>query len=129
MTVTIYKRDGSSYWWIRYRDSDGNVVRKSTGTKDEQAACEIAEQLEEELAKEAASEGHESSSSGDTADHPLDQDALGHRIDRLEDLMLAIARHQAQGQEVMTKRLTDILRDLSARTQSSSPTISKDEGC
>ena len=31
---TVYARTGTSVFWIRYRDTDGRIVRESTGTED-----------------------------------------------------------------------------------------------
>lgn len=38
LTVSIYKRKGSNNWWVRYRDANGRLHRRSTGTADEQLA-------------------------------------------------------------------------------------------
>lgn len=37
----IYPRDGSVFWWMRYRDREGKLRRESTGTADEQEANRI----------------------------------------------------------------------------------------
>lgn len=34
----IFQRDGSAFWWMRYRDREGKLQRESTGTADEQEA-------------------------------------------------------------------------------------------
>ena len=35
---TIYKRKGSAFLWVRYRDRDGRIHRESTGTIDPREA-------------------------------------------------------------------------------------------
>jgi len=35
---TVFARKKSAFWWIRYRDIDGHLVKESTGTKDRQEA-------------------------------------------------------------------------------------------
>jgi hypothetical protein len=35
---SIYPRKKSVFWWIRYRDRDGAIVKESAGTKDRQEA-------------------------------------------------------------------------------------------
>ncbi|WP_462383298.1 tyrosine-type recombinase/integrase [Pseudomonas sp. Marseille-QA0892] len=39
-----YKREGSAYWWISYKKSDGKYVRRSAGTSDYEAAKAIEQQ-------------------------------------------------------------------------------------
>ncbi len=43
----IFQRRKSTFWWIRYRDSDGKLHKESTGTADEK----IAEQVLQERLK------------------------------------------------------------------------------
>ena len=35
---SIFQRNGSAFWWMRYRDREGKLQRESTGTADEQEA-------------------------------------------------------------------------------------------
>lgn len=37
----IFQRNGSAFWWMRYRDREGKLRRESTGTVDEQEANRI----------------------------------------------------------------------------------------
>lgn len=37
----LYKRAGSSFWYVEYRDADGQKARRSTGTTDRQEAEEV----------------------------------------------------------------------------------------
>ena len=37
----IFQRNGSAFWWMRYRDREGKLQRESTGTIDEQEASRI----------------------------------------------------------------------------------------
>ena len=34
----VYQRPGSAFWWIRYRDGDGQIQKESTATADQQKA-------------------------------------------------------------------------------------------
>jgi len=34
----LYRRDGSPYWWIRYADRNGRIIRETTGTKEKKLA-------------------------------------------------------------------------------------------
>ena len=44
----LYQRDGSPFWWCRYRDASGRLVRASTGCRDREAATARWRQLERE---------------------------------------------------------------------------------
>ena len=35
---TLYKRDHSAYWWVRYPDQKGDIQKESTGTSDREEA-------------------------------------------------------------------------------------------
>jgi integrase len=35
---SVYPRKKSVYWWVRYRDGDGEIVKESAGTKDPEEA-------------------------------------------------------------------------------------------
>ena len=35
---SLFQRNGSAFWWMRYRDREGKLQRESTGTADEQEA-------------------------------------------------------------------------------------------
>ncbi len=37
----LYRRDGSPFWWIRYADRNGRIIRESTGTKEKKLAVAI----------------------------------------------------------------------------------------
>jgi len=37
----LYRRDGSPYWWIRYADRNGRIIRETTGTKEKKLAVAI----------------------------------------------------------------------------------------
>jgi len=37
----LYRRDGSPYWWIRYADRNGRIIRESTGTTEKKLAVAI----------------------------------------------------------------------------------------
>ncbi len=39
----VYQRQGTNFWWMRYRDRNGILRKESTGVKDWQAAQEEAE--------------------------------------------------------------------------------------
>jgi integrase len=38
MEGTIFRRPKSAFWWIRYRNRDGEIIKESTETKDRQEA-------------------------------------------------------------------------------------------
>lgn len=35
---TVFKRGNSRHWWVRYRDRQGQVVKESSGTEDQEEA-------------------------------------------------------------------------------------------
>jgi len=37
----LYRRDGSPYWWIRYADRNGRIIRESTSTTEKKLAVAI----------------------------------------------------------------------------------------
>lgn len=121
MKVSIYQRDGSTKWWVRYRDADGKLVRESTGTEDEEVARHIAERIEQKLAAEYAAKAYGQNEANDVTDESdlssVCPDPVLAGIDNIEELMLSIAQHQAQGQEVSAKRIANVLRQLAERTQ------------
>ncbi len=44
--ASVYRRKRSPFVWIKYRDHDGNIVRKSSGIDDEAEAQEFANNIE-----------------------------------------------------------------------------------
>ena len=122
MTASLYQREGSTKWWVRYHDNSGALCRKSTGTSHEAAAQRIAERIEEELAMEATGQADQADddriarAEGATATN-LVRAPLGEQIDDVEALMLAIVQHQAKGQEIAAKRIASLFRQLASRTR------------
>ncbi len=47
--MAIYKRKGSPHWWIRFTAPNGERIRKSSGTKDKQAAAQLDIKWQSEL--------------------------------------------------------------------------------
>jgi Site-specific recombinase XerD len=43
---SLYKRQGSNYWYCKYRDRTGKLVRESTGTESEAEAQEYLDKVE-----------------------------------------------------------------------------------
>jgi len=37
----LYRRDGSPYWWLRYADRNGRIIRETTGTTEKKLARDI----------------------------------------------------------------------------------------
>jgi hypothetical protein len=35
---SVYQRQGTNFWWMRYRDRNGILRKESTGVKDRQSA-------------------------------------------------------------------------------------------
>jgi hypothetical protein len=48
----IYKRKGTDFWYIRYRDADGKLVRRSSGTTDKGEAQAMLAEAETEVARQ-----------------------------------------------------------------------------
>lgn len=46
---SLYKRTGSEYWYFRYKDLEGNVVRISSGTHNKAEAQIKLDQIENDL--------------------------------------------------------------------------------
>ena len=47
--MRIYQKDGSSMWWVDFKDENGNRRRQSTGTRDKKLARALANKWENEL--------------------------------------------------------------------------------
>jgi integrase len=45
--ASIYRRERSPHWWVKFRDHQGNVARVSSNTEDEATARELAEDMQE----------------------------------------------------------------------------------
>jgi hypothetical protein len=39
----LFKRKDSKFWWYKFTEKNGNVVRATTGTEDRQKAQELAD--------------------------------------------------------------------------------------
>jgi hypothetical protein len=117
MRVSLYRREGSRNWSVRYRDVNGKLQRRSTGTNNEDAARQISAQIEEELA--ATARTNESS----RADHftPSESDGspndIFRQIESAEVLMLSIVHHQARAQEIAAKSISATLNQLAVRVR------------
>lgn len=111
MKVSLYKRDGSRKWWLRYIDHEGIARRISSGTTDETVARQIADRIEAELARRTPQAGENPDDKGPEVD------PLVRQIAELENLMLTVVRHQAEAQEISSKRLAELLRRLLARVR------------
>ena len=122
MTASLYQREGSTNWWVRYHDNSGTLRRKSTGTSDKAAAQRIANRIEEELAMEAsdlataADDDRIARAESETVTEQP-RAPIGEQIDDIETLMLAIVQHQAKGQEIAAKRIASLFRQLASRTR------------
>lgn len=116
MKISLYKREGSKNWWLRYRDAEGALIRVSTGTPDEAAARELADFLETELAKQGPAAGGDDGGTGKRAAES-EADRLIRRIGEIEDLMLTTMRYQAQAQEITAKRIGLVLRSLAEQNR------------
>lgn len=43
----VFRRQGTNFWWMRYRERDGTLSKESTGTKDwQEAQKKLRERLE-----------------------------------------------------------------------------------
>ena len=51
--ASIYKQKRSRFWWIKYRDLDGRLIRTSLGTPSRSVALECKFQLESRLRRGA----------------------------------------------------------------------------
>lgn len=119
MRISLYRREGSTNWWVRYRDEDGALRRQSTGETNEEAARRIANRIEEKLIKAAASKTYDDSdvneqSSREAYSSPRDVFA---QIAGVETLMISAMNYQAQAQEILAKRISMLLRHLAERMQ------------
>lgn len=47
--ASIYKQNKSRFWWVKYRDSQGNLLRKSLKTPHKGVALECKRQIESQL--------------------------------------------------------------------------------
>lgn len=47
--MSIYKRKGTDVWYLRYRDSDGKLVRRSSGTTDQAEAQAMLAEAQAEV--------------------------------------------------------------------------------
>jgi hypothetical protein len=54
---SIYIREGSTSWWFRYRDADGKLKRRSSGTMSEILALAQLAKLEAETIEKKAAKG------------------------------------------------------------------------
>ena len=80
---SIYIREGSTNWWFRYRNADGKLKRRSSGTTNETLAlAELAKLEAETLEEKAAKEGKQAKAVLSNA--KIDQ-SLEERVDRLEN--------------------------------------------
>lgn len=122
MGISLYRREGTHNWWVRYVDNDGKLCRLSTGTPDKAQAQSIANQIEESLAIDALPDTDQFTDGRDDGqcsagafDEP--ETDLRTQIDRLEVLLLSALRFQTQAQEISAKRMASILRLLDTRTR------------
>src|SRR3546814_5055123 len=93
MKVTIYNREGSKKWWLRYVDREGIIRRTSSGSTDKAVARQMADKIEAELAQWTPPTGDGGQSPGGA-----DVDPLARQIAELEHLMLTVVSYQAQAQ-------------------------------
>jgi len=54
---SIYIREGSTNWWFRYRDADGKLKRRSSGTTIKTLALAELAKLEAEIIEEKTAKG------------------------------------------------------------------------
>lgn len=121
--ISLYKRRGTNNWWVRYRDANGRLHRRSTGTADEQLARRMAARLERELLQAMVED--EERMPDDTPRQDLASADLTQDIARIEQLLVTAADHQAQAQKLAAKRVADLLRNLASRTRQLEQTLHK----
>lgn len=114
MKVSLYKRTGSRHWWLRWTDSEGNVHRVSSRTDDKEAAREIADEIEADLARWMLPDADEVTEQNEQEDAPQGGSLL-RQIEDLEDLMLTVARYQAEAQDIIARRQAELMRRLVIR--------------
>ena len=80
---SIYIREGSNNWWFRYRDADGKLKRRSSGTTIKALALAELAKLEAEILQEKAAKGDKQAKAVlSTAKTDL---TLEERVERLEE--------------------------------------------
>ena len=103
--MAIYKRYGSDNWYMYYRDADGNLRRKSTGTTNKKEAEAL---LSTTLAKVAATKRERWMMTADELG--LDERQVGpldERVLRLEDMIGRIIRLHVVQYEVLREWIED----------------------
>lgn len=79
---SIYIREGSGNWWLRYHDAKNKLKRRSSGTTNETLALVQLAKLEAEILEEKAAKGDKQAKAVlSTAKGDL---SLEERVERLE---------------------------------------------
>jgi hypothetical protein len=82
--------DGSENWWFNYRDADGSLKRRSSGTTDKQVAEAVLAQALAEVA--ATKQARLMAAADELGLHEPSHGTLEQRILRLEDMIGRIIR-------------------------------------
>jgi hypothetical protein len=80
--MSIYQREGSANWWLRYRNADGKIVRRSAKTTVKEVALAQLAKAEAVVVEEKAKKGGPPSSTFASA--LSTGDSLEERVEALE---------------------------------------------
>ena len=84
--MSIYQREGSANWWLRYRGADGKIVRRSAKTTVKEVAQAQLAEAEAAVIEEKAKNGVSAASSAFT-DALLAGESLEERVKALETVV------------------------------------------
>ena len=83
--MSIYQREGSANWWLRYRNAEGKIVRRSAKTTVKKVAQAQLSEAEAAVIEEKAKKGGPASSTFASA-LPAG-DSLEDRVEALETVV------------------------------------------